>query len=408
MSFKPATKERAKLRLALIGPSGSGKTWTALEVAKTLGDRVAVIDSERGSASKYSDIFKFDVAELENHSPEQYTKGIKAAEQAGYDVLIIDSLSHAWNGRDGALELVDKAAKRSNSGNNFGAWREVTPMHNALVDAIISAKLHVIATLRVKTEYVVEQNERGKNVPKKIGLAPVQREGVEYEFDVTADMNLEHDLIVSKTRCSAVDGYIARKPGAEFAGILKAWLEPAANATGVQPAPKPQTPTAPPPQPSQSVESPFSAPAAAANVASEPASPAQTSSQTASVNPDPKPENTSTPATPPASAQQMFGGNAQTTGRTVQPLAVAPAKLGPAEMQDLLQAGMANGWKREQITAFVAHAFPETKTTPMNPEQFRIIYNCIIRPENKNGEAAFNSDGNALPVTLRFPPRKSA
>src|SRR5690625_2494356 len=113
--FKPATKTQSKLRMALIGPSGSGKTSTAPSLAQHLGERIAVIDTERGSASKYSDIFSFDVLELESFSPDRYLEGISAAAQAGYDVLIIDSLSHAWMGRDGVLEFVDKAAARSRS-----------------------------------------------------------------------------------------------------------------------------------------------------------------------------------------------------------------------------------------------------------------------------------------------------
>ncbi len=146
MVFKKATKKDSKLRLGLMGPAGSGKTYTALAVAKHFGGRVAVIDSEHGSASKYADLFDFDVLELASFSPNDYTNAIKAAE--GYDVLIIDSLSHAWSGKNGALELVDKAAARSKSGNSFAAWREVTPLHNQMVEAIMEAKLHLIATLR--------------------------------------------------------------------------------------------------------------------------------------------------------------------------------------------------------------------------------------------------------------------
>src|SRR5579883_3228848 len=154
MLFKPATKTKSKLRLALMGPSGSGKTYTALTVAKHLGNKVAVIDSERGSASKCADVlqFDFDTCDLENHSPEVYIKCIKEAENAGYDVIVIDSLSHAWTGKDGALELVDKAAKRSQSGNSYTAWREVTPLHNSLIDAMLQSKCHIVATMRTKQE----------------------------------------------------------------------------------------------------------------------------------------------------------------------------------------------------------------------------------------------------------------
>jgi hypothetical protein len=224
MSFKKASKTQSRLRLALVGPSGAGKTFTALRLAKGLGQKIALIDTERGSASKYSgDVVDFDVLELESFAPRMYVEAIKAAEEAGYDVLIIDSLSHAWTGKGGALEMVDKAAKRSQSNNSFAAWRDVTPEHNALVDAILGARMHIIATMRAKTEYVIEE-VNGKRTPKKIGLAPVQRDGLEYEFDVVADVNLEHDFMVSKTRCAVLDKAVIREAGEEVAEILKRWL----------------------------------------------------------------------------------------------------------------------------------------------------------------------------------------
>jgi adenylate kinase family enzyme len=225
--FKKATKSQSKLRLALLGPTGSGKTYTALRIAKGLGSKVAFIDTERGSASKYSGDFDFDVLELESFAPATYVEAIRGAQAEGYDVLIIDSLSHAWMGKEGALEQVDKVGKRSGggaSGNNFGAWREVTPMHNSLVDTILASRMHVIATMRVKMDYVMEEDSRGKKSVRKIGLQPQQRDGVEYEFDVIADIDQEHNFIVSKTRCSALDGYVQKNAGEEVADKLKAWL----------------------------------------------------------------------------------------------------------------------------------------------------------------------------------------
>jgi hypothetical protein len=222
--FKKATKQQAKLRLALIGISGSGKTYTALQIATNLSEKVALIDTERGSASKYADEFSFDAMDLTSYHPQTYIDAIHDAEAAGYEVLIIDSLSHAWMGKDGALEQVDKVAKRTQSTNTFAAWREVTPLHNALVEAIVGARLHVIVTMRAKTEYVMETNEKGKQVPRKIGLAPVQRDGLEYEFDVVGDMDNDNNLIVSKTRCKPLRGGVFHQPGADVAAILKEWL----------------------------------------------------------------------------------------------------------------------------------------------------------------------------------------
>lgn len=223
MSFTRATKTAAKLRLGLCGPAGSGKTYSALAIATHLGDRIAVVDTEHGSASKYSDLFDFDVAELETFSPERYVEKIAEAENAGYDVLVIDGLSPAWSGKDGALELVDKAAAR-NRGNSYVGWREVTPLHNGLIDAMLQADLHIIATMRSKTEYVLEDNGKGQKVPRKIGMAPVQRDGLEYEFDVVGDLDYSHRLVVTKSRCAPLADAVVMKPGADFAGELKAWL----------------------------------------------------------------------------------------------------------------------------------------------------------------------------------------
>ena len=222
MAFKKATKKAAKLRLALVGPSGSGKTYTALVLAKTLaaGKPVALIDSERGSASKYAgDVADFDVCELESFEPLRYAKTIDEAADAGYPVLVVDSLSHAWTGEGGALDQVDKR------GGKFQAWRDVTPMHRKLVDTILGYPGHVICTMRSKTEYVVEKSKGGKTEVRKVGLAPVMRDGVEYEFDVVGDMDHRHMLTVSKSRCASLADEVIRKPGPEVAERLLAWLE---------------------------------------------------------------------------------------------------------------------------------------------------------------------------------------
>lgn len=224
-TFKKATKSQSRLRMALIGPSGSGKTYSALSIGTHLDSPIAVIDTERGSASKYSGLFEFDVLELESFSPQNYVEAIRAAEAAGYKTLIIDSLSHAWNGQGGALELVDKAAKRSGGSNSFGAWRDVTPLHNAMVDAILGARMHIIVTIRAKTEYVQERNEKtGKTQVRKVGMAPVQRDGLEYEFDVVADLDQDNNFIVSKTRCPELSEGVFHRAGENVSTILTAWL----------------------------------------------------------------------------------------------------------------------------------------------------------------------------------------
>lgn len=231
MGFKKAVKYNSRLRLALAGPSGSGKTYTALTLATALaeGGAVAVIDTERGSASKYADQFSFDVQELDSFHPQNYINAIHEAEQAGYAVLVIDSLSHAWNGPGGLLEQVENITKRSKSGSSFNAWGEATPLQNRLIDTITRAKLHIICTMRTKTEYVIEPNSYGKMAPRKVGTAPVQRQDVEYEFDVYGDMDTDNTLIIHKSRCSELAGAVIAKPDGQVAEALKRWLagEPA-------------------------------------------------------------------------------------------------------------------------------------------------------------------------------------
>jgi len=231
--FKKATKQQSKLRLTLDGPAGSGKTFTALRFAHALakGAPIAVLDTERGSASKYTGEapdgtpWEFDVLELTNFAPSNYVEAILSAGISGYAVLVIDSLSHAWEGRGGALEMKDNAAASMRTRNDYTAWRNVSPEHNRMVDAILQSPLHVITTMRSRMEYVQEKDESGKTTIRKIGLSPIQRPGMEYEFDVVADIDIDHTLRVSKSRCSAIADVIANKPGPGFLIPLIAWLE---------------------------------------------------------------------------------------------------------------------------------------------------------------------------------------
>jgi hypothetical protein len=225
--FRKAVKAESKLRLAIAGPSGSGKTYTALSIATNLanGQPVALVDTEHGSASKYAGLFEFDVAVMHPpFHPDKFIKAIEEAQEAGYAVLIIDSISHAWSGTGGVLDLVDEAAKRSKSGNTYMAWKEGTPIQNRMIDAIVQSGLHVIVTMRSKTEYMLSDTGNGKQAPRKVGMAPVQRDQFEYEFDVVFDMDVENNAIVSKTRCPALTGRVFPKPGADVAGVLREWL----------------------------------------------------------------------------------------------------------------------------------------------------------------------------------------
>lgn len=222
--FTRASKKQAKLRMSLNGVSGTGKTFTSLSIGTNLGTRVAVIDTEKGSSSKYADKFTFDVLELSDFHPKQYVEAINAAEEEGYDVLIIDSLSHSWFGKNGALDLADQEAKRSKSGNTFQAWKFVSPIYNSMIERILQSNMHVFATMRTKTEYVVEKNDKGYSVPKKVGMQPIGRDNLEFEFDVVGDLDLDNNLVITKSRCSELSGKVFNKPGKDVAEILKGWL----------------------------------------------------------------------------------------------------------------------------------------------------------------------------------------
>lgn len=225
--FVKAEKKQAKLRLALIGPSGSGKTFSALAIATALAGKgkIAVLDTERASASLYADLFEFDVKTIDSFSPLNYVEAIHQAEDAGYAVIVIDSLSHAWAAKDGALEMVNEETVKSRSKNSYLAWRNVTPVHNAMIDAIIGCKVHIVCTIRSKMDYVQEKDEAtGKTVIRKVGMQPIQREGLDYEFTVVGDLDQEHNLVISKSRCRDVADSVWKKPGKEFADKLLSWL----------------------------------------------------------------------------------------------------------------------------------------------------------------------------------------
>ncbi len=239
--FTKAVRSQRKLRAAIDGPSGGGKTFSTLRLAfamKAAGlcSRIALIDTENNSASLYAGEspdgtpWEFDTLNLKQFNPDQFTNALKTAAKEGYDCAILDSLSHAWVGQGGALDLVD-----SKGGNKFTAWKDVTPLHRGMIDAIIQSPMHVLATMRSKTEYVLEEDEKGKKVPRKIGVAPVQRDGMEYEFDIYCSMDWSHQIKVTKSRCSPMDSQTAIKPGPAFWAPLFEWLQSAAAA----PAPAP-------------------------------------------------------------------------------------------------------------------------------------------------------------------------
>ena len=239
MAFKKAEKSRAFLRLAMYSLSGGGKTYTALKIARGISEgckdigngRIAVVDTEFGSASKYSDLFDFDVSELSGamdsngnlngQNPDDYVREITAAAQAGYPVLILDSLSHGWEALCAQVEQLAKAKYR---GNTWSAWSEGTPEQKRLINAILGYPGHIIATMRAKTEWSLDKDKDGKSKPSKIGLAPQQRGGIEYEFDMVMSLNAEHFLTVEKDRTGRFQGREILKPDEGFGRELYAWL----------------------------------------------------------------------------------------------------------------------------------------------------------------------------------------
>lgn len=230
MKFEKAMRKKAKLRLALTGPSGSGKTYSALLVAKGIGGKVAFIDTEKGSASLYSDIADFDVLELDPpFSPERFIEAIKSAESAGYETLILDSITHEWGGVGGCLELVDTIAKAKYRGNSWSAWSEINPRHRLFLDAILRSPMHIIATMRSKTE-TAQVEENGRKKVAKLGMKSEQRDGVEYEFTTVLDIAHEtHHAIASKDRTKLFSNSDPVILSEDTGKRLLEWLESGVN-----------------------------------------------------------------------------------------------------------------------------------------------------------------------------------
>lgn len=217
--FKPAATLQSRVRMLLTGATGCGKTYTALMIARALanGGKVAVIDTESGSAALYKDLYPFDVLNLTQYTPRFYVQAIKLAAQHGYSVCIIDSLTHAWNGKGGVLDIAD---------GNIRGWKDATPEHRSLIDTIASMrnKMHVIGTLRSKMRHDIETGIDGRLTVRKMGLQPIQREDLPYEFDIIGDLDQTHTITFSKSRCSDLDGKQFVNPGSEVATIISSWL----------------------------------------------------------------------------------------------------------------------------------------------------------------------------------------
>lgn len=247
MAIQKAVRYQRKLRVGAGGPTGSGKTLTCLKaasyIAKQIGGRVGVIDTENFSSSVYADEYDFDVCELTTFAPDNYIEAIsefeREAKKTGVPyVLIVDSLSHAWMGKGGSLEQVDK--KVLGGSDSFTAWRTITPQHNRLVEKLINYDGHLFLTMRSKMEHAIEKDERtNKNKVVKLGMAPIMRDGIEYEVDVYFEIDQDHNLTVTKTRFTSLDGYQVHKAGDELAERLWQGSQGAGDAPE-RPMPEPE------------------------------------------------------------------------------------------------------------------------------------------------------------------------
>jgi hypothetical protein len=239
ISIRKARRSATKLRILLTSPSGGGKTYGALLMADGLGGKTVVIDTEEGSSDLYDELHDFDVIDLKPpFTPERYIEAITAAEAAGYEVIVIDSVTHCWSGKGGCLELVDDIAKAQFRGNTWSAFSVITPRWRAFVDAILRSSAHVICTGRSKTE-TAQVEDHGKKKVAKLGMKLEARDGLEYEFTTVLDLVHDgHYATVSKDRTGIFSG--DPKPiSVETGRRLAAWLAGAEAAPQPEPAPAP-------------------------------------------------------------------------------------------------------------------------------------------------------------------------
>lgn len=207
IQIRKARRSATKLRLLLTSPSGGGKTYSALLLAKGLGGKAVVIDTEEGSSDLYDTLHDFDVVDLKPpFTPERYIEAIAACEEAGYEVIVIDSVTHCWSGKGGCLELVDDIAKAKFRGNTWSAFSEITPRWRAFVDAILRSSAHIICTGRSKTE-TAQVDDGGRKKVTKLGMKLEARDGLEYEFTCVLDIIHDgHYATVSKDRTGLFGG----------------------------------------------------------------------------------------------------------------------------------------------------------------------------------------------------------
>ena len=221
MNLRKAERQQARIKLGLQGPSGSGKTYSALKIAYGLtGDwsKICVIDSENNSSDLYAHLGHFNVLGIgQPFSPEKYIEAIQLAEKAGMEVIIIDSISHEWEGSGGILDIHSNV-----TGNSFTAWNKLTPRHNALIQCVLQSKAHVIATIRSKQDYVLS-DKNGKMVPEKVGLKGVTRDNFDYDLTIVLELDIKHQATATKDRSGLFMDRPAFIPTEETGHRIKRW-----------------------------------------------------------------------------------------------------------------------------------------------------------------------------------------
>jgi len=222
--FKKAERDDVKIKIAIAGPAGSGKTYSALKIARGLvgkGGKIAVCDTEKGSAKLYSHVTDFDhVSMNEPFTVTKYSKAVEEATEANYDVLILDNITHEWVQLLKEKELLDSSGK----GNKYTNWSTITKKHDDFLNSILQADIHIIATMRSKTAYTMEEGKNGKSGVKKVGMEPVQREGVDYEFTTVLDMSINNTAEATKDRSELFKGEVFI-PSEKTGEMLAKWLK---------------------------------------------------------------------------------------------------------------------------------------------------------------------------------------
>lgn len=231
MQLRKATRKKAKIRLGFSSVSGGGKTYSSILVAKGLcGDlsKVAIIDTENGSADLYAHLGDYNVLPLTPpYSPERYIEAIRSCEKAGMEVIIVDSISHEWDGKGGCLEIVESL------GGKYQDWAKVTPRHQAFIEAILHSPCHIITTVRRKQDYEMTKDSNGKIKIEKGGLREITREGFEYELTINLELDTQHNATASKDRTGLFMGKPAFVPSEKTGELIAEWCEQGEEAFNV-------------------------------------------------------------------------------------------------------------------------------------------------------------------------------